>query len=191
MADHVTKADLRRRYRQRRSAVAVELIEGWSAAIAGRVALLDDWIKAEAVHSFVGALPGEVRTLGLIEQALQQRKRTICPRVRAHGQLEHREIARLSDLRSSAFGLFEPDVDLAPPVDPDCVGVVLVPGVAFAPDGARLGMGGGYYDRFLAQSSALTIGLAFEMQLAQSLPQAVHDHAVDLIVTELQVIRCR
>lgn len=168
-----------------------ELIDGWSAAIAARVALLDEWNDAVAVHSFVGALPGEVGTLGLIERALRQRKRVACPRVRAHGQLEHREIARLSDLRSSTFGLFEPDVDLAPPIDPDCVGVVLVPGVAFAPDGARLGMGGGYYDRFLAQSSAPTIGLAFEMQIAQSLPQTAYDRSVDLIVTELRVIRCR
>ena len=66
-----------------------------------------------------------------------------------------------------------------------------MPGVAFTADGARLGMGGGYYDRFLVQSSARTIGLAFEMQIRTALPQRPHDQRVDMIVTELRVIQCR
>ncbi len=187
----MSKAELRRDFRERRASLPSESIDGWSAAITARAASLDPWIDAVVVHCFVGALDGEVRTSGLIDLALRQRKRVQCPRVRPHGQLDHREISSLSDLEQSAFGLLEPDTELTPPVDPSGVDLILVPGVAFALDGNRLGMGGGYYDRFLAQTAGVKIGLSFEMQLKESLPIAIHDQQVDLIVTELRVIRCR
>ena len=168
-----------------------ELIDGWSAAIIARLASLDEYRRADTIHCYASALPGEVRTDPLITRSLSDRKGVICPRVRAHGQLDHHEIAQLSHLVESAFGLREPDAELAPPVDPEQADLIVAPGVAFAEDGARLGMGGGYYDRFLAQVSSPIVGLAYEMQLVDTLPMAEHDRRVDLIVTELRVIRCR
>ena len=152
---------------------------------------LDEVQRADAIHCYASSLPGEVGTDGLIARLLTERRRVMCPRVRAHGQLEHREISALSHLLDAAFGLREPDPELAPPVDPGIADVIVVPGVAFDVEGGRLGMGGGYYDRFLAQVSAPIVGLAFEMQLFDALPMSAHDQRVDLIVTELRVIRCR
>jgi len=61
----------------------------------------------------------------------------------------------------------------------------IVPGVAFGHDGARLGQGGGHYDRTLdAHPAAPRIGLAFEAQWVDDLPAEAHDHAMDVIVTE-------
>ena len=69
---------------------------------------------------------------------------------------------------------------------------MLVPGLAFDRSGARLGYGGGYYDLAIKEitnhGQALVIGLAFEKQLVDKLPQDEHDQRVDLIVTEHQVI---
>lgn len=58
--------------------------------------------------------------------------------------------------------------------------IVLVPGLAFSPQGARLGRGGGYYDRFLASCppGVHTWGLAFACQILESLPQEPHDQRV-------------
>ncbi len=187
----MSKSELRREFRQSRAALIPELVDGWSAALAARLGSLDEYLRADVVHCYASSLPGEVRTDEFIVRSLSERKRVICPRVRAHGQLANHEIAELSDLIESTFGLREPDPALAAPVDPDAAGLIVAPGVAFTPTGGRLGMGGGYYDRFLAQVSAPIVGLAYEMQLVDSLPLSAHDQRVDIIVTELRVVRCR
>ena len=71
-------------------------------------------------------------------------------------------------------------------VDPGWPDVVVVPGLAFAPDGQRLGQGGGWYDRFLigVRDDCETIGVCFREQLVDELPTAPHDVAVDRVVTD-------
>jgi 5-formyltetrahydrofolate cyclo-ligase len=63
---------------------------------------------------------------------------------------------------------------------------VLVPGVAFDPDGHRIGYGGGYYDRLLPllRAGARRVAAAFELQLVERVPAASHDVTVDAVVTE-------
>lgn len=69
---------------------------------------------------------------------------------------------------------------------------VIVPGVAFTVDGGRLGYGGGYYDRLFARlpQSVLRVGVAYEAQLAESLPIGVHDVRMHVVVTERRVYPC-
>ncbi len=185
------KATLRRRLRTAREQLPHELVEGWSASIAARLYELDVWRSARAVHCYVGSLAGEVRTDAVIERALIERKRVICPRVRPHGHLDHCEVSSLRQLVESAFGLREPNPERSPLVDPAQADLIILPGLGFSEDGSRLGLGRGYYDRLLAQVGATAVGLAFEMQLASELPRHPHDRPVDLIVTELRVVRCR
>lgn len=67
----------------------------------------------------------------------------------------------------------------------------LVPGVAFTSDGHRLGQGGGYYDRFLAQNPFIrTAGVCYALQLTDSLPHAPHDRVMEAIITEQTVEVC-
>ena len=185
----------KRRLRQRllgvRESLPEDVVTGWSRAIADRLTSMDRWHDVESLHCYIGALPGEARTAQMIERAWRAHKTVICPRVRPHGQLEHRQISDWSQLRRSAFGLLEPDPDLAPPINHEASEIILVPGLAFSLNGRRLGMGGGYYDRFLSDVDATRIGLAFELQLQDVIPQSDHDEPVDLIVTELRVIPCR
>lgn len=67
----------------------------------------------------------------------------------------------------------------------------LVPGVAFYTDGVRLGRGKGYYDRYLENHNGLKIGLCFEFQILEELPQEDHDVLMDYLVTEKRVICCK
>jgi 5-formyltetrahydrofolate cyclo-ligase len=71
-------------------------------------------------------------------------------------------------------------------VDPASLDVVVVPGLAFTPDGRRLGQGGGHYDRFLRQlpPGCLTIGAAFAEQVVEDLPHEDHDVRVGAVVTD-------
>ena len=77
----------------------------------------------------------------------------------------------------------DPSAEL--PDDPQSIDVVIVPGVAFTADGDRLGQGGGWYDRLLAQvrDDCTSIGVAFDEQLVDDLPTDDHDRPVDIIIT--------
>ena len=71
-------------------------------------------------------------------------------------------------------------------VDPATLDVVVVPGLAFTPEGARLGQGGGHFDRFLVRLRAdcLKIGVCYVEQLVDQLPTAELDVHVDRVVTD-------
>ena len=76
------------------------------------------------------------------------------------------------------------------PVEPGTVDVVIVPGVAFTPDGGRLGRGAGMYDRLLPSlDGALRIGVCMEPFVRTRLPLEPHDATVDLVVTDASVRR--
>jgi 5-formyltetrahydrofolate cyclo-ligase len=63
--------------------------------------------------------------------------------------------------------------------------VVVVPALAVARDGARLGRGGGYYDRALrhVRADAVLVALVFDDELLDELPVEAHDQPVSAVVT--------
>lgn len=77
--------------------------------------------------------------------------------------------------------------DAEPPADATAIDVAIVPGLAFTPDGDRLGQGGGWYDRVLAgvRDDCTVIGVCFAAQIVDELPVDRHDRRVDLVVSEL------
>ena len=90
------------------------------------------------------------------------------------------------------YGMLEPDPS-APEISPAQVDLVIVPGMAFTRAGWRLGYGGGYYDRLLAERPhALAMGVCFHALLLDDIPCGPYDLPVDHLVTEsLPVIDCR
>lgn len=88
-----------------------------------------------------------------------------------------------SELSPGMLGILEP-VDRHSFILPGLLDVILVPGLAFTPKGARLGKGGGYYDRLLSdkQVSALKIGIGFECQLVDEIPMEPHDCPMDKVI---------
>lgn len=106
-------------------------------------------------------------------------------RAEADGKLTLHPLA--SPRERHALGFTQPVVGSAVVPDAD-VGVVLVPGLAFDRSGARLGHGGGYYDRLLARLGPRTarVGVTAELLVlpAGSLPVDDHDQLVDVLVTE-------
>lgn len=91
-------------------------------------------------------------------------------------------------VRRGKHGLREP---IGPPAPPDAVVCVLVPGLAFDESGARLGRGGGFYDRFLASLDrvrAAIVGVAFDAQIIADLPMLEHDVRLDAVVTPARIV---
>ena len=173
--------------RDRRAAIPAELRAAWSAAAAARVQGLDVWRRAETVQLFIGALPGEIETLGLAAACFAAGKTLVCPRV-AGERLELRRVEDLNALaRSDRWGLWEPTERCAS-VEPRAIDLALIPGLGFDRRGGRLGMGRGFYDRFLVETDAVRVGLCFELQLLSSTPVDERDAAMHRVVTELRVL---
>lgn len=76
-------------------------------------------------------------------------------------------------------------------VEPSNLDLLFVPGVAFDEKCFRLGMGGGFYDRFLPKlkGDCLTVGIAFDEQIMEKVPSGVHDRRVDYVATPTRIIQ--
>lgn len=89
-------------------------------------------------------------------------------------------------LRSGYRGILEPDQQSSPAQDmPGDASLMLVPGLGFTRSGARLGQGGGFYDRVLPACRARgmrVLGVAFACQLLADLPMQEHDICVDEVL---------
>ena len=92
----------------------------------------------------------------------------------------------VSELEETRWGLREPPPVAAREAELSDMHVILVPGLAFAPDGTRLGRGGGFYDRLLAGRGKRTIliGCCFASQRRESLPVTPHDVPMDYVCTD-------
>ena len=91
----------------------------------------------------------------------------------------HRE-----QLTLQAHGLLEPDQTVCAVVRPSQLDWVLTPGLGFGRDGSRLGRGKGFYDRLLAETEALPIGVAFREQVEAAMPRDEWDRPMAELITE-------
>jgi 5-formyltetrahydrofolate cyclo-ligase len=93
------------------------------------------------------------------------------------GGLETAEVPTSSDLVSGYRGVREPSPDGRVVAEARDVDVAIVPGVAFDPTGARLGYGGGHFDRLLPRlrPDAVLVGVAYAVQVVDVLPVEAHD----------------
>ena len=134
----------------------------------------------------------ELHTWPLVEE-LQQHGRTVCLPV-INGQnkpLTFRRYDGTTAMEAGAYGIMAPAAS-SPACVPD---VVVVPLLGFKRDGARLGMGGGFYDRTLdklrRERNILAVGYAYADQEMERFPVERHDQPLNWIVTEREAIRIR
>jgi 5-formyltetrahydrofolate cyclo-ligase len=125
-----------------------------------------------------------------LAHALHAAGRTLClPAMQGRrSPLLFREWAPGRPLVPAGFGVREPSHD-APLVTP---ALLFVPLAAFDRAGGRVGYGGGFYDRTLAQlraqGRALAVGVGFSAQEAAAIPREPTDEKLDMIVTETETI---
>ena len=152
---------------------------------------LPQWQSAGAVLAFA-AMPDEPDTAEILRRALADGKRLLLPRVRSKTEMDWVEIPSLSLLQPGAYGIPEPPAD-RPAADPGgyAATLALIPCLAAGTDGVRLGRGGGYYDRFLAQYKGERLLLCPAAALLADLPADDWDarFAPDEILTEKGILR--
>jgi 5-formyltetrahydrofolate cyclo-ligase len=134
-----------------------------------------------------GEVPLDEVTIGLRERGVA----LVYPRCLDAGRLGlHRVDSEELLVESGRYRIREPSPD-CPVVNEDEIDVALVPGLAWSRDGTRLGRGAGYYDRLLASSGwrGLRCGVFFAIQEMAALPRDPWDVRLDVVVTELGIVR--
>ncbi|KMP10787.1 hypothetical protein UZ36_06530, partial [Candidatus Nitromaritima sp. SCGC AAA799-C22] len=91
------------------------------------------------------------------------------------------------------YGIREPAPEVRRMVSPSRIDLVVAPGLAFDPRGGRIGYGGGYFDRLLKEipENATRIGVGFDFQILDSVPQTNFDVPVQMVITESKTLVCR
>ena len=156
--------------------------------IADRLLELNEVANADSVLIYA-SFGSEADTSVIAERLRSRGIRTAYPKCHGHGIMTFHTVVSPTQLISGFHGISEPDDALPQPRITDKT-VCIVPGVAFTINGERLGYGGGFYDRFLAEHDIPKIALCFEQLIVSELPTAAHDINVNTIVTEERTVFC-
>ncbi len=183
------KRELRSTVRAARAGLSSSQREAAADAVAERASALPETAGVRVVLGY-HALAEELDPAPLLETLRAQGARVALPRVAGEGMLTFHWVDDPAALVTGSMGIMEPRAG-SPGPELEEVDLVLVPGVAFDERCCRLGFGGGFYDRLLAELPARTalVGLAYDVQIVPEIPMAEHDRPVHMIVTPSGVYR--
>lgn len=187
-----TKRQFRQEMLRKRRAISEQNRRNWDRQIF-------DWFCSWSVYRnsetvmFYAAMTDEVQTEELITDALTRGKKVFVPMLgEKYGEMTAVEIGKLNDLVTGKFGLKMPKPGYEKSVESCTLDLVVVPAVAFDRRGNRMGMGAGYYDRFIPQTDCrVLLGIAWECQIVDRILCEEHDIPVDYLLTEQGFLTCR
>lgn len=175
------KNALRKKYKELRNSIEEEVKISESERIAAVLFETDFYKNAGSLFIYV-SLGSEVRTDGIIKKALADGKRVSVPlcntELRAMAAIE---IDSPAQLETGAYGIPEP-MNKNREIKKSEIDIVIVPGLSFDKSGARLGYGGGYYDKFLCDYEGMSVGLCYRECLSEKLPTEEFDCRVGRII---------
>ena len=156
-----------------------EEIQTRSAALCRKFLQTEEYRRARTLY---GYLPynQEVRTEAILEQAMADGKKVAVPKVYGD-EMKFIFLEDLTQVEKGYSGIPEPIADH--PVAEDESALVLMPGLAFDPQGHRIGYGGGFYDKFLSREpNHPTVALCYDFQVVEKLETEEFDIPVDTVI---------
>lgn len=194
MSELTMKQSIRKTILVQREQLSIDARAAHSSAIIERLMQLPEYQQADTVLGYMN-FGAEFASDLWVEQVLAAGKRLALPKVNHHtDQLDLYWVDDLENqLAEGLWGIREPVVERCERLDNlNEVDFALLPGVAFARDGARLGYGRGFYDKLLANMAQRPVlaAAAFALQVAESIPQEATDVKVEWIITEQETIAC-
>lgn len=173
------KASLRRQIRDKKRGMTEEQIESASQRLAELFFATRQYREAKTIY---GYLPynQEVRTTPMLKRALADGKRVAVPKIYG-SEMKFIYLDDLDQVEKGYCGIPEPLAD--GPEGDDPTALVLMPGLAFDPQGHRIGYGGGFYDKFLEREPGHpTIALCYAFQMLPVVETEAYDIPVDCVL---------
>ena len=174
----MNKTELRAMIRQKKRAMSPAEIEEKSRKLGELLQQSEAYKNARSIY---GYLPynQEVRTTEMLRQAQLEGKRVAVPKCYGD-EMRFIWLDDLDRVEKGYANIPEP-IDDGPIAD-DPTALVLMPGLAFDPQGHRIGYGGGFYDKFLAKEMHPTLALCYDFQMLDHLETEEFDIPVDTVL---------
>jgi len=186
------KHNLKPEITAKRKSLTKRIIKEKSREIKEKLYSLSEFKEAKNIMIYV-SFNNEVDTIEIIKEILINKEKTIVVSyvVRNNPILQLSELKSFNELEPKKLGILEPKDNFIREFSLKKLDLVIVPGLVFDKNGHRIGYGYGYYDRFLKKIDGdKKIGLAFDFQLVDKIPEEQHDVPMDIIVTEERVLKC-
>ena len=187
MKNNINKSTLRQSFRAIRDIFGDKFINEASEKACRNLEISAEFQKADTVLLYY-PIKNELSPLPLFEIARKSGKQIAFPKCEDNGTLSFRAVSSLCELHEAKFGIFEPK-EAAEIVKTNENTLCIVPALAFSRDGARLGYGKGFYDKFLQSFEGFSVGFCYSKLVLDTLPTQMHDAPVDAIITESEVLR--
>lgn len=211
------KRELRKRMKQILSGISDESISLQSKHVFNHILASKEYQESRTIACYVSMPSGEIQTDSIIHAALADGKALYVPRIvreppttDSKTQISYMQFYRIYDrddyernLISGVWGIREPspkfnDLPRSTVFDQGSRGLdlILMPGMAFDREMARLGYGKGYYDQFIAKyrlyastngwskSNLVALGLSEQIMEPGTIPMTEYDIHVDTLVTK-------
>ena len=181
------KNELRRLKIQERKQLPASIRDAYSQQIVKCILSSKEYQKAQHIMLY-RAINGEV-DLSTLESAAKKDGKTICfPLCISKTEMiafSPKEQFSGKAWKKGSFGIMEPVREFSDEIAPENIDLIICPCTVFDENGGRIGMGGGYYDRFLPKcTKASVIAVAFEVQKAEQVMMEAWDVRMDTIFTE-------
>lgn len=190
MANNMDKKAVRKELLNRRREKTKEEVEILSKKISDHILQSRLFKEAKVIMAFLAF--GKEPFLDLVLQQAFLGGKIICvPYVYGEGLMKPCKLSSLNMVELDQYGIRRPKAPYVF-IESKDIDLVLVSGVGFTLKGERLGMGAGFYDRFLPKvSEAKTMGVTYESQVVDMLPLEKNDVGVAFLVTEEGVRLCK
>ena len=183
------KARIRKEIKRRRSMLSFSVLSDIEKSLPEFISAIDDSelkkkLKNAKRIALYRSFNGEVPVDGLAEYFMSQGVKCCFPRIENDTMVFcDCDSLKEDEFDQSSIGIKEP-VNSKPSVDPKDIDVVVLPAVAYNEEGTRLGMGGGFYDRFigsLGPHRPYLLGICYEFQICSDVPGTDNDISADFI----------
>lgn len=182
------KSTLRRKYKHLRDNIDPVQRQNAEAIITDKVTSMAEFTACDILFTFISS-GSEISTAAIMDKARQLDKKLAAPVVTGKHDMCFIYISSVDGLKPGAYGILEPEFDKNKIALPTAKSFMLVPGFAFDASLNRLGYGGGYYDKYMAENPIVyKAGIGFYSQYTQSLlPHDDYDVPLDILITEKMI----
>lgn len=183
------KKTLRSELKAARSKITQQQADAASALITRHIVACDAYRKAKRIMGYL-AFGREACVDDVLAEAIADGKEVYVPFITSATEFIPARIYNLHDFALDCYGIRSARQPFAT-IEAAQLDLILVPGVAFDRQGNRMGMGAGYYDRFLPQAEqAVTVGVTYDALVQEALVTNEYDVPVQFLAAESGIICC-